>query len=398
MKDILVVSVQDPKEKENCAEIVRITESDPWPTKVSRRRSRPYKGHKVKFENRPESDSPTFALEPLGGNQPMQVRLQIQIGQCRLRACIDTGASRSLMSLGQWKTLATPGLQLKQSNVSLVACGSKPIKVHGSEQIPFRIEGNKQPYAWPFIIADSWSPHHDCILGVDFLVQVGARIDLLKREIIFQKELKNETEPVNTVNEDSRISIKTREEVTVAPYSGIWVSGIVEWADPNKPSWQGSGVYESAIDYGRGVTISEALVEVIQDQATVWAENRTPHEYLIPQGQVLGWLSEKDEVEDWILGEYKPLDLKKGLQISQVEGDGRLTCQGSDIHADLRTHEETLKKPPEVRSGPFIKGDRACVTEDVMKERTVVKRIEVQFKPDSDQGQGIHHISQYSAV
>jgi len=126
--------------------------------------------------------------------------------------------------------------------------------------------------------------------------------------------------------------------------------------------------------------------------------NRTPHQYLIPQGQVLGWLSEKDEVEDWILGEYKPLDLKKGLQISQVEGDGRLTCQGSDIHADLRTHEETQKKPPEVRSGPFYKGDRACETEDMMKERTVVKGFEVQFKPDADQGQGIHHISQYSAV
>lgn len=359
----MVVSVQDPEEKENCAEVVCITESDPWPNKVNRRRSRPYKGHKVKFENRQESDYPTFALEPFGGDQPMQVRLPIRMGSLTLRACIDTGASRSLMSLIHWKLLEMPGLKLRPTSVALVACGSKPIKVHGSEQISFRIEGNKQPYAWPFIISDSWSPHHDSILGLDFLVQVGARIDLLTKEIIFQKELKNDTGPVNTVNEDSRTSLRTREEVTVAPYSGVWVSEIVDWADPNKPSWQGSGVYKSAISYGRGVTISEALVEVIQDQATVWAENRTPHEYLIPQGQVL----------DWILGEYKPLDLKKGLLDSQVEGDGRLTCQGSDIHADLITHEETLKKPPEVRSGPFIKGDRACVTEDMMKERTGAK-------------------------
>jgi len=49
------------------------------------------------------------------------------------------------------------------------------------------------------------------------------------------------------------------------------------------------------------VTISESIV--INDQTAVWAENRTPHEYLIPQGQMLGWTSEKGEMEDWIMGE-----------------------------------------------------------------------------------------------
>ena len=60
----------------------------------------------------------------------------------------------------------------------------------------------------------------------------------------------------------------------------------MEWANPCEPEWQGSGLYESAISYGKGVTISEAIVNVINDQTAVWAENRTPHEYLIPQGQV----------------------------------------------------------------------------------------------------------------
>jgi hypothetical protein len=58
-------------------------------------------------------------------------------------------------------------------------------------------------------------------------------------------------------------------------------------------------LYESTLrDGSRGVNISGALVKMVEEKTLVWAENRTPHEYLIPQGQVLGWLSTKDEVED----------------------------------------------------------------------------------------------------
>ena len=301
IEDILTVSVKDLNQGEkDCAEIVRITESDPWSTKVKQRPKMTFRGQKVKFEEGHEEGlHPKFVIEQIGGDKPMQVRLKIQIGKLKLRACIDTGASRSLMSLEQWKQLASPGLKIRPANVALVACGSKPIKVHGSERITFKVEGNKQPYVWPFIISDSWSPHHDCILGVDFLMRVGAKIDLLSKEIIFQKKLESQSpEHIGIVDEDSRVPLRTRDEIVVAPYSGRWVSGIIEWPDQTEPKWQGSGLYESAISYGRRVTISEALVNVVEDKTTVWAENRTPHEYLIPQGQVLGWLSEKDEVDD----------------------------------------------------------------------------------------------------
>ena len=36
-------------------------------------------------------------------------------------------------------------------------------------------------------------------------------------------------------------------------------------------------VYEAVISYGRGVTISEAIGNVVNDQTALWAENRTPH-------------------------------------------------------------------------------------------------------------------------
>ena len=61
------------------------------------------------------------------------------------------------------------------------------------------------------------------------------------------------------------------------------------------------------------MTISESIVKVVNDQTAVWPENQTPHEYLIPQGQMLGWLSEKEEMEDWIMGGMRPPDLRIGL-------------------------------------------------------------------------------------
>jgi hypothetical protein len=150
------------------------------------------------------------------------------------------------------------------------------------------------------------------------------------------------------------------------------------------------------------VTISEALVNVVEDKTTVWAENRTPHEYLIPQGQVLGWLNEKEEVEDWIMGDYRPPDLQKGLTTSQVEGEviGNpiVACQDSDVHAGFtRTHEETLEKDPEVRSGPSKKGCRAWreQTGHMIKEQNT--KFRKNLKPDADPVSGTPHMSQYSA-
>ena len=128
----------------------------------------------------------------------------------------------------------------------------------------------------------------------------------------------------------------------------------MEWANPCESEWQGSGLYRSAISYGKGVTISEAIVNVINDQTAVWAENRTPHEYLIPQGQVLGWLSEKEDVEDWIMGDYRPPDLTKGL-ISHDNSEDILAGRFSETHADdLSQEDETevqSKESEETTSG-----------------------------------------------
>ena len=56
------------------------------------------------------------------------------------------------------------------------------IKVHGSETIIPRVRS--KPYRWPFIMLDSWSPYQDCILGMDFSVQIGARIVIINQNIV----------------------------------------------------------------------------------------------------------------------------------------------------------------------------------------------------------------------
>ena len=299
-----MVSVEDlSKQGEVVKEIVKVLPPKRFLPNRNKRNGPAisYRSKKVKFLGASEVEiHPKFAIDKIDKEKPMQVRLSIKIGRERLRACIDTGASRTLMSLEQWKKLSSPGLRIRPSNVALVACGSSPIKVHGTDNLTFRVRGNKESYNWPFVISDSWSPHHDCILGVDFLVRVGARIDLLTETIVFQRQL---TVPsgINMVEEDSRVCLKATEEVVLEPNSGKWVSGRADWPDPEKPNWEGAALYESAVSYGRGVTIAEALVNVVEDHVSVWAENRTPHEYVIPREKVLGWLSDKDDVRDWIM-------------------------------------------------------------------------------------------------
>jgi len=50
--------------------------------------------------------------------------------------------------------------------------------------------------------------------------------------------------------------VQGKSSAELTPYPSRWKPGIVELTDPNKPEWQGSGLYESASDHGRGVTIS----------------------------------------------------------------------------------------------------------------------------------------------
>jgi len=63
------------------------------------------------------------------------------------------------------------------------------------------------------------------------------------------------------------------------------------------------------------------------------------------------------------------LDLLEGFTTSHVDGDGKSTCQVSDIHADLQTHEGDPREETGVRPEPSVKGGRACEPEGMMKEQ-----------------------------
>ena len=63
--------------------------------------------------------------------------------------------------------------------------------------------------------------------------------------------------------------------------------------------------------------LNEALVNVVGDFAWVWAENRSPLEYVIPANKQLGWLVETNGMTEWVLGQsYSPRSsgMKKGTR------------------------------------------------------------------------------------
>jgi len=179
----LIIEQENLKTQEK-EEIVRIMD----PNQTGRKPVY-YKPQKIKFSDEIlKLEHQKFLVDTGISGEPRQISIFIKIGKHKLKACIDTGASKTLISKEQWDKLDSPGLRIRPSNVSLVACGNKPIQVHGMERLKFKVTQTKNEYKWPFIISDSWSPNHDCILGLDFLAKVGAKIDLETNELIFRQQ------------------------------------------------------------------------------------------------------------------------------------------------------------------------------------------------------------------
>ena len=112
--------------------------------------------------------------------QAYRCHADLKVGGTRLNACLDTGASRTIMSHRVWNSLDAGDLCIRRCEpaVNLFAAGDRPIFVHGESEVTFRFQGGRKPFTWKFVIADIESPHYDCLVGVDFLTEVGACLDI----------------------------------------------------------------------------------------------------------------------------------------------------------------------------------------------------------------------------
>ena len=175
-------------------------------------------------------------------------------------------------------------MKLKEIAVQLSGCGEKPIRVYGETTLSFKLPSNQQVYTWDFIVADSWSPRYDCLLGMDFLTHIGATIDLQDDTITFQNELLA-SRPRETSKTRGYDPVMALEDVTLRSGTGTPVPLTGASLTHDRPLH-----FEAALGYGGGVAVADALVCSMEGVLTIYAENYTPNEYVLNKGQIIGWV------------------------------------------------------------------------------------------------------------
>ena len=229
---------------------------------------------------------------------------------------------------------------MQSCTVQLQAVGGRPIQlhVHGMVDLEFCIPGSKERYKWPFIIADSWSAHHECIMGMDFLSHEGASIDLAQDTVTFRGKRSSEDsrrpECITGVGDapmidqwdpsvlsEGQVPVRLTNDMTLPPGRGIPL-----FLKPETVMSDGEYYFESVGNLGRGVAIANAIMMMmmvmLKHDIVVYAENYTPQTIRLPSGFVVGWISAIDVSLDGdietthLIGTF---DLKSG-QI-RIEGD-----------------------------------------------------------------------------
>jgi hypothetical protein len=101
-----------------------------------------------------------------------------------LEAIIDTGATFTLMSMSAWIRIRDYCGPLRPATVNLHGASGAGLKVHGTSQIEFALQG--VPYVYDVCIAEIWGI--DVLVGLDFLIDVGPLIDLARLQVTLGNE------------------------------------------------------------------------------------------------------------------------------------------------------------------------------------------------------------------
>ena len=97
--------------------------------------------------------------------------LELEVGKGRIKALVDSGSARCLISSRVYQQLVRESL-IKASALSSVVCWTASREVlPTSKVVAFKIKINYFSWVWEFLLAPNLSV--DCILGADFIVKSG---------------------------------------------------------------------------------------------------------------------------------------------------------------------------------------------------------------------------------
>ena len=137
----------------------------------------------------------------------------LHFGNLPLKAMIDTGADKSLISAESYSQIKSKfRLEKKPFRLRLKGVTGHCLKASHSAVLRFRI--GKLVLKHEFIIVDGL--HHDIMLGIDFLTKQKARLDFEKRTMIIGKHVT----VLKTQNKTFDISVaRTKQKGYLEPHS-----------------------------------------------------------------------------------------------------------------------------------------------------------------------------------
>ena len=102
--------------------------------------------------------------------------LELEVGKGRIRALVDSGSARCLISSRVYQQLVRESL-IRSSTLSSVVCWTASREVlPTSKLVAFKFKINYFSWVWEFLVAPNLSV--DCIVGADFIVKSGLVLDI----------------------------------------------------------------------------------------------------------------------------------------------------------------------------------------------------------------------------
>ena len=135
-------------------------------------KSRTYEGDSKRAQNQLITISPVSS--PAGG-----YRLKVAVNGALIPFLLDTGAAVSLLREDTWNQVNTSGITLQVSEKQLVGVDGSPLQVLGEARVDLNLAGTDYPIAIT-VVSSLTSP---AILGLDFLQENAASVDLEKKEL-----------------------------------------------------------------------------------------------------------------------------------------------------------------------------------------------------------------------
>ena len=110
--------------------------------------------------------------------------LSLEVKGGQLRALVDSGSARSIISSRVYADLEKQGL-IKGSNLSSVVCWTASREILPiSQVITFKIKIDGFSWVWPFLVSPSLGV--DCIIGADFIAKSGLVLDIQAHQCYFK--------------------------------------------------------------------------------------------------------------------------------------------------------------------------------------------------------------------